>query len=126
MSKIMAKLANRPNEPLTFDHNGQIKELMLALGIENSFTQLPPKSPTGRTIQMVQHIFHPTHFIVIHLALGYDDPKENGYFATCLPKSKYSPEQCQEFFKAIGERASTGQVLDAGIRWSRKPGHSSN
>src|SRR3954468_13367594 len=106
MNKIMEKLAREPHKEHTFDHNGQIKEFLLALGIENCFTQTPPDSPTNCTIQVVQHIFHPTHFIVVQLYLGYDDPKENGYFATCLPKSKWSPDQCQQFARKIGAKIS--------------------
>jgi hypothetical protein len=122
----MLKLARRPDEEHTFDHNGQIKEFLIELGIENCFTQTPPDSPTNRTSQVVQHIFHPTHFILVQLYLGYDDPNENGYFATCLPKSKYSPEQCQEITRKITSQSTTGMVLESGVKWNRPPGHSSN
>jgi len=105
-----------------FDHDGQIKDLLIDLSIESRFT----KTPTGakQTCQAVHFNQHPTHYILVVLYLGYEDRKENGYRPWCLPKKKYSLEQFMEFSKrllsTIGE-----QILGASV-FLNQPGNPSN
>jgi hypothetical protein len=122
MNKIIGKLARQPNEYHEFEHNGQIKALAIDLGIESQFAAAP--IGTQPTCQAVHFNEHETHFILVVRYSGYEDPKENGYRACCLPKSKYSIDQFVEFSKKlIGP--SVERVVGAHAFWSQ-PGSPKN
>ena len=122
MNKISTKLARQPNVYHEYDHNRQIKALTIDLGIEERFTTAPAGSQP--TCQAVHFNEHQTHFILIVRYSGYDDPKENGYRACCLPKSKYSIDQFMEFSKKL-LGPSVERVVDVGVFWTDpgKPGN---
>lgn len=123
MSKIAVKLSNFPNDAFEFDHNGQIKEFLIKLGITGQFDQKPPQG-SKETIMAIPYLHHETHFVLIALWRGYDDPKENGYRIWCFPKKRMSYEQFMDVGKKI-LNPTDDRVLDAGIFFSG-PGHQAN
>lgn len=122
MSKINSKLARQPNEYHEFDHNGQIKELLIALGVESHFKKSAPEDKA--TNQALLFGEHPTHWILFVLYQGYADPVDNGYVSWCLPKRKVSHERFMEFSRKV-LNPTDERMLSGNVFWS-KPGNPSN
>jgi hypothetical protein len=119
MNEISRELAEKPNEVVESSDDEQIKGLLLELGILSQFTRTPqgPKL----SIQAVPYIHHPTHFILVALWLGYDDPTQNGYRVWCIPKS----EADIRIFQAFCKEVLPNQVFKSEIFFSG-PGKTSN
>jgi hypothetical protein len=118
--KITQKLERYPNNPFEFDHNGQIKDLLIDLSIESKFKA----GLEGERVQAVHYGEHPTHFILIVLWSGYADRNENGYLAWCFPKKRWSFEQFMEASRRILN--PTDDRMLGGDIFSTRPGNPSN
>ncbi len=116
MSKISEKLAKNQRELLQFEHNGQIKDFLVELGVESKFKT----ALQGERIQVVHYGEHPTHFILIALYSGHSHPRDNGFLAWCLPKRKFSVEQFVQFSQRIFH-PSNERILASDMFWA-KPG----
>jgi hypothetical protein len=122
MSKIGDKLSSNPSQHFEFDHNGQIKGLMVELGIAEKFQKFP--EGTGPRVQSAMIGEHTTHFILIVLHSGYETENQNGYEAWCLPKSKFSINQFHEFCQRV-LNPTDDRIISTEVGWG-KPGNPSN
>ena len=111
MGEISKKLKRFPGETAEFDHNGQIKEFLVELGLSSQF-RANATGPVGEEtmIQSVTEVNYGTHFIVAVLWTGYDDPEQNGYHLWAIAKSKCNLRQFskihQSILKSTGGRIS--------------------
>ena len=111
MGKISKTLKRSPSETAEFDHNGQIKEFLVELGLSSQFRANATGLAGEKTmIQSVTEVNYGTHFIVVVLWTGYDDPEQNGYRLWAIPKSKCTLKQFskihQSILKSTGGRIS--------------------
>lgn len=104
VNKISEKLKQSPKEGFEFDDDGQIKEFLVELGLSSQFKKNPSREHK-ETIQAITELNHPTHYLLIRLWAGYDDPKQNGYQIVAVPKLHVTPERFMEGCRmALGDR----------------------
>jgi len=86
------RLAARPDEFVKILDNDEAQELLVFCGLGGGFIA---DSKRPRFVQYATCNRHPTHWILFGRYTNHPNPRDNGYTATCLPKSKYNLEQAQ-------------------------------
>jgi len=114
VSKISEKLGRSTSDFHEYNHNGQIKDFLVELGLSSQFKSNPTAPGQKEVVQAVTELNHTTHFILIAFWTGYDDPKDNGYRMWAFPKSKFSLEQFMAFSRKILS-SSGNRILETGI-----------
>ena len=92
---MLEVLDQNPDTVIVFREDKDATALLLETGIIGKFCKNP--FPTEPWFSFVAYGDHCTHFIIGVLFTGYSDPKENGYMAHCLPKSRFSTKQANEW-----------------------------
>ncbi len=90
----------------------------MTLGLEAAFSRSPLNSSTERTMQVIQHLSHETHFVVVQLCLGCDDPAVDGYVAMCLPKATFSLKEFQLIYEELHEQTLDTGFWESRLEWS--------
>src|SRR5436190_20956082 len=86
------RLAARPGELVKILDDDEAQELLVFCGLGGA---LIADSSRPSFVQYATHARHPTHWILFGRYTGHPNPRDNGYTATCLPKSQYSLEEAQ-------------------------------
>lgn len=116
---MLERLQQNPDEPFQFSEDSEARTIVLELGIAGRFSLNPPGVPQGQaSTQAVAYGEHPTHFILVVLYLGNPDPKENGYYVLCLPKSKVSYPKFLEMGKRLLNPTGESQIAGSKMFWS--------
>ncbi|HEY0552132.1 MAG TPA: hypothetical protein VGF13_21205, partial [Verrucomicrobiae bacterium] len=104
----LRELAKAPDDVIDSVDDRAVKELIVDLGLSEKFREHPPG--TKPTLDTVLVEDQETHFILVVRNSGHENPKDNGYLAVCLSKSKTSPAEFAAFVADFIE-PSTGKVL---------------
>ncbi len=104
----LRELAKAPDEVIHSVDDTSVKELIVDLGLSEKFREHPKGTKPALDTALIED--QKTHFILVVRNSGHENPKDNGYLAVCLPKSKTSGEEFAAFV-ADFIKPSAGRIL---------------